>query len=121
MMLVLMVRLSEFGKSLNEPEPEPGTMGDKKNLRKITSFMINGQQIVCETRGPISFLAAHVPTSLVQHEDLLLGMDRGMGNPWGSWVGVPRGMGMGRDLMTPGPPDDSWVSIEMDRGMSNPP
>jgi hypothetical protein len=51
MMLVLTVRLSEFGKSLNEPEPEPGTMGDKKNLRKITGFMINGRQIVCETRG----------------------------------------------------------------------
>jgi len=25
-------------------------------------------------------------------------MDRGMGNPWGSWVGVPRGMGMGKGI-----------------------
>jgi hypothetical protein len=34
-----------------------------------------------------------------------LGLDRGMGDPWGSWVGVPKGMGMGRDSMTPGPLD----------------
>ncbi|KAG2112250.1 uncharacterized protein F5147DRAFT_771312 [Suillus discolor] len=32
-----------------------------------------------------------------------VGISRGMGNPWGSWVGVPRGMGMGRDLGTHGP------------------
>jgi hypothetical protein len=49
-----------------------------------------------------------------------LGISRGMGNPWGSWVWVPRGKGMGWSLRTRGPMDPSqypWTTVRSLAGL----